>query len=196
MPDGDVIKRGVRHAWRAAYESLSAGGADADVEGQVARGLTASLRKRAIPSYEEAASLVADSWNHRVPQSEALARVPNAVGSIGGTRAAALLEVAVQRVILGGPTGANANQAIVEAYLNAEVDAELMSKVRPAMIEGGQHDPSTVEETIARWTEAIQKPISKIAKQLIDDPSGRALRAPRSHGQKRRNTVEILDEAV
>lgn len=196
MPDGDVIKRGVRHAWRAAYECLSTGGSDADIRGLVAKGLTASLRKWGIPPYAEAVSLVGDAWNRRVSQSEAIARVAGVVGSVGGTRNAALLDVAAKRAILTGPTGARPEQAVVEAYLNAELEAELMAKVRPAMLESGEREPSTVEETITRWTEESQDPIARIAQQLIRDPSGRALRAAPSRRGTRKNTAEMLDEAL
>lgn len=196
MPDGDVIKRGVRHAWRAAYEGLSTGGSDADVRGLVAKGLTASLRKWGIPPHAEAVSLVGDAWSRRVSESEAMARVAGVVGSVGGTRNAALLEIAVKRAILVGPTGARPEQAVVEAYLNAELDAELMAKIRPTMLESGEREPSTVEETIARWTEESQEPITRIAQQLIKDPSGRALRAPPSRRGARKNTSEMLDEAL
>lgn len=196
MPDGDVIKRGVRHVWRASYESLSAGGADADVRGAVSKALTGSLRKWGIPAYADAAELVHSAWNQRLSQRDALAQVASAVGSIGGTRNAALLEIAVKRTIIGGPTGARADQAVLEAYLNAEVEAELMAKIRPAMLESGKHDPSAVEQTVSRWTEETQEPIRRIAQQLIDDPTGRSLRAPPSNRRTRKNTAQMLDEAV
>lgn len=196
MPDGDVIKRVVRHAWRGAYERLAAGGADADVRGLVAKGLTGSLRKWGVPGYAEAAALVEDAWNQRVPQSDALARVATVVGSVGGTRKAALLDVAVKRAIIAGPTGARADQAVLEAYLNAELDTELMAKVRPAMLESGERDPSSVEQTIARWIEESQEPVRRIAQQLINDPTGRELRAPPSRRGRRQNTAQILDETV
>ena len=196
MPDGDVIKRGVRHAWRGAYESLAAGGPDADVRGLVAKGLTASLRKSGMPANADAAALVDDVWNRRVSQTDALARVASVVGSVGGTRKSALLELAVQRTIIAGPTGAHADQAIAEAYLNAEVETEFLAKVRPAMLESRQHDPSSIEQRIARWTEEIQEPIRRIAQQVLEDPSGQALRAPPSRRATRKTTAEILDESV
>lgn len=196
MPDGDVIKRGVRHAWRAAYDGLSSGGADLDARGLVAKGLTGSIRKWGMPRYVEAASLVDDAWNRRVTGNEALARVATVVGTVGGTRNSALLDVAVKRAIIAGPTGAHADQAVVEAYLKAEVDAELMAKVRPAMLESGERDPAAVEQAIARWIEESEEPIRQLAQQIVADPSGRALRAPPSRRGSRKNTAEILDETV
>lgn len=196
MPDGDVIKRGVRHAWRGAYEGLSAGGPDADVRGLVAKGLTASLRKCGVPAYADAASLVADAWSQRVSRNDALARVSAVVGSVGGTRNAALLDIAVKRAIIAGPTGGRADQAVMEAYLTAEVDAELMAKVRPAMLESGEREPGTVEQTISQWTEESQDPIRQIARQIIEAPSGKALRAPASRRGSRKKTAQILDETV
>lgn len=195
MPDGDVIRRGVRHAWRGAYEGLAGGGADADVPNLVAKGLTASLRKRGAPPYSDEAALVEDAWNQRLPRDQALERVARTVGSIGGTREAALMDVAVTRAIIAGPTGASASQAVVEGYLNAEVDAELMAKVRPAMLEVAGADPAAVENTIVRWTDESQEVIRRIAKQLIDNPSAEELRAPRSRSP-RKNTAQILDEAI
>lgn len=196
MPDGDVIRRGVRYAWRAAYEGLSAAGSHADVRGLVAKGLTASLRKQGIPPYERAASLIADVWNGRISQLDGLAQAASTVGSVGGTRSAALLETATRRAIVDGPTGARPDQAVVEAYLNASVEAELMAKVRPAMLENGEREPATIDETIARWIEEAQEPIRRIAQQLVDDPNGRSLRAPTSRRGARKKTSDMLDEAL
>lgn len=196
MPDGDVIKRRVQFAWRSAYEGLSAGGADADVPGLVARSVTASLRRRGMPPVTDAASLVGDVWNGRVSESEGLGRVAATVGSVGGTRDSALLEVAVRRAIIAGPTGARPDQAVVESYLNALVDAELMAKTRPALLEGGQLEPVAVEETITRWTAEIQEPIQRIAQQLVANPGGEGLRAPPSRRADPKNTAAMLDETV
>lgn len=195
MPDGDVIKRGVRHAWRGAYEGLSGGGADADVRGLVAKGLTGSVRKWGVPAYVDAAALVNDAWNQRLSRDDALARVGAVAGSVGGTRHSALLDVAVRRAIIAGPTGSRADQAVIEAYLSAEVDTELMAKVRPAMLESGEREPGEIEQTIARWSEESQEPIRQIALQIIEAPIGKPLRAPPSR-RARKTTAEILDETV
>lgn len=196
MPDGDVIKRGVRHAWRSAYEGLSSGGRDADVQGLVAKSLTASLRKRGLPPIAEAASLVRDAWSGRVAQWEALDRVAATVGALGGTRAAAMLDVATRRAILDGPSGALPEQAIAEAYLNVLVDADLIAKVRPALLENVDVEPQDVEEVLTRWTQEIQEPIQGIAQQLVADPTGDTLRAPPSRRRVRKNTATMLDESV
>lgn len=196
MPDGDVIKRGVRHAWRPAYEALSSGGLDADVRGVVAKSLTASLRKRGLPPIAEAASLVGDAWSGRMTESEALDRVGATVGAVGGTRSAALLDVAVRRAILDGPSGALPDQAVAEAYLNELVDADLMAKVRPALLENVDVEPQDVEEVITRWTQEVQEPIQRIAQQLVTDPSGVTLRAPPSRRGVRKNTATMLDESL
>lgn len=196
MPDGDVIKRGVRHAWRGAYDGLAGGGADADVRSLVAKGLTGSLRKWGVPVYADAAVVVDDAWNGRISRDDALARVAGVVGSVGGTRNAALLDIAVRRVIIAGPTGSRPDQAVLEAYLNAEADSELMAKVRPAMLESGERDPSAADQLIARWSDEIQEPIRRIAQQLVNDPTGQELRAPTSRRSTRKNTAQILDETV
>jgi hypothetical protein len=107
-----------------------------------------------------------------------------------------MLDVAVRRAILDGPTGSHPDQAVVEAYLNALVDADLMAKVRPALLESGDLEPATVDESITRWTEETQEPIRRIAQQLVANPSGEALRAPPSRRGVRKNTATMLDEAV
>ncbi|MGH9696663.1 MAG: hypothetical protein ACRD5Z_21125 [Bryobacteraceae bacterium] len=149
-----------------------------------------------MPPYAEAASLVHDAWNGGIERDRALARVATVVGSIGGTRNAALLDVAVKRTILARPTGVPAGQAVIEAYLNAEVDAELMAKVRPAILETDRLDPVSIEKTIALWMQECQRPIRQIAQQVLEGPQRGAFRAPPSRRRVRKETAEILDEAV
>lgn len=196
MPDGDVIERGVRFAWRPAYEGLSAGRSDVDARGLVVRSLAASLRKDRVPTITHAAALLADVWNGRVSVSEGLRRVAATVGSVGGTRNSAMLDVALRRAIAAGPTGALPDQAVYESYLNAKVDADLMAKVRPALLESGRLEPVAVEEIINGWTAEIQELIRRIAQQLVSNPSAKELRAPPSRRSAPKNTAAILDETV
>ena len=123
---------------------------DIDARGLVAKGLTASLRARPVPQLADASSLVRQVWSGHLSISDALGRVAAMVGSIGGTRNDAMVEIAVRRVIVTGPTGARADQAVAGAYLNAFVEAELFSKVRPEVLERGKLDPAHLETFIGQ----------------------------------------------
>ena len=196
MPDGDVIRRGVRFAWRPAYEGLCDGGNDADVHGLVSKGLTASLRARGIPGLGDGAALVQEVWSGRISAAEAMGKVATTIGSVGGTRDSAVLDAAVRRVIAGGPTGARPVQAVAEAVCHTLVDAELMAKLKPALLERPTFRPSDVEQVVSRLNEAAEEPIRQIAQQLVADPTGARLRSPPAPRRRRKNTSEMLKESA
>jgi len=198
MPDGDVIRRGVRFTWRPAYEGLASAGPDIDARGLVAKGLTASLRARPIPQLMEASALVRQVWSGQLSTSDALDRVATMVGSVGGTRNDAMVDIALRHVIVAGPTGALPDQAVAEAYLIALIEAELFAKVRPEVIERRKLDPMRVEPFIAWCIDEAQESIRSIAQQIVADPTGARLRAPSSRGRKKKKkgTAQMLDESI
>lgn len=198
MPDGDVIRRGVRHTWRPAYEGLASGGPDVDARGLVARSLAASLRARPIPQLAGVAALVRQVWSGQLSTSDALSRVASVAGSVGGTRNDAIVDAALRRVIVSGPTGALPDQAVAEAYLLILTEAELFAKVRPERIQRQKIDPTHIESFIAWVTDEAQQPIRAIAQQIVADPTGARLRAPPSRGRKKKmkGTAQMLDESI
>lgn len=196
MPDGDVIRRGVRHAWRPAFEGLCGGHEGPEARRAILRSLTQALRTRGLPSLGEPIRLLGEHWSGQVSQAEALGRAASASRSVGGNRESSLLETAISRVIATGPMGSRPAQALIEAYCHTLVAAELMAKVRPALLEDATRRPSEVEARISAWTQSVEGPIRQLAQQLEADPTGSQLRAPPTPRRRRRATADLLDETV
>ena len=195
VPDGDVIRRGVRHSWRSAFRALSAGGAGVDVQGFIGRGLSASLKAHRMPPIGDAATLLGRVWTGAITVADGMRQVAGASGITGGTRANALLDDAIRRAIVAGPTGARPEQAIAEEFCAVTVDTELFSKLRPALLEHGEHTPAEVESIMTDMSQTADPSVRRIAQQLIVDPSAAQLRSPRSR-RRRRSTVDLLNESI
>lgn len=195
MPDGDVIRRGVRHAWRPAYKALRSGESGVDAKGFIGRSLSAALKSHGIPHLREAADLVQNVWTGRISTTDAMRRTASVSGVAGGTRVNSLLDAALRFAIVGGATGARADQAVAESFLKTLVDADLLSKLRPAMLEDHGRTPAEVEAIVAGFAADADEAIRAIAQQLVADPTASQLRSPPSR-RRRKRTVELLDESV
>lgn len=196
MPDGDVIRRGVRFSWRPAYEGLRAGQEPGEVGRLIAKGLSASLKDRGIPRLGDAADLIARLWRHDLSAVDAMKEVPSASGSIGGIRDSAILDRALRHVIVAGPTGSRPAQAVAEEVCRQQVEANLFAKLRPALVEDSSIAFADSEAMVEGWKLAAEDKIRGIAQQLVADPSGAVLRAPPTRGRRKKATVEMLEESV
>jgi hypothetical protein len=194
MPDGDVISRGVRFAWRASYEGVRGGDSVAVVAGRLTKSVALVLRRSGgLPDLVAAGILVGRVQSGEVTPETGL-DMARSLGRGPGIGAMPLLE-ATQRCLLRDPTDVEPIFAIAEEVLHVIVDAEFLGRLSPDLVGERFDGVAEAAEYIADCHSALQAPFRDMARKLVLHPDAQGLRAAPVR-RRRRSTLELLSQSL
>lgn len=194
MPDGDVISRGIRWAWRPAYEGIQAHAPATIVASRVAKAVARSLRTTGgVPAFNRVVDLVRQRQDGRLSDQDLasglrrLRREDRLVTHTiihAATRCAALL-----------PPGADTQKALASTIVHELARVELFDKARVSLVEDQLADADGADAYVAECVDASKVDLGKLADQLARSPTSSRFRAP-AHRQPRVSTADLLNRSI
>jgi hypothetical protein len=193
MPDGDVISRGIRFAWRSAYEGLQAQDTPEVVAGRLSKAITRTLRvNEGCPSFEAHVEVLEKCARGELTHREAFVAIrtvrveKDALGS-------AVAQAAMR--CLSSPADVDPRHDLARAVAAEVVEAHLLAKAVPMLVEDSGIRPADANRYVDSCRLALEADLLRIANQIAATPEGRRYRAP-ARRRQRRSTAELLNEAI
>lgn len=194
MPDGDVISRGVRFAWRSAYEGLQAKESVKVVVGRLAKAIARSLRvSGGLPSFSDVAVIVRHVRTGELSPADAFTELRRLDLRSDSHRALVIREA--QRCIVSPPNDIDAARDLANGIVSGLAEAQVLSKAVPRLVSDGIASQSDALVYLQRVREAALPDFARIAEQLAANPVGQHFRAP-SHRGVRKSTSDMLDDSI
>jgi hypothetical protein len=198
MADYDALDHGVPWKWKKAFTLVQRGAAFPEVVSSVAKALTATLRyEGGLPCFDSLTTIAEDVATGRESGGDALAqikRIEHAAWDIGHIRDAAhIAKQLIIEIAQGDIPSVSYCEEISKRFCMELIEQKCFARARSKLI--GETWSSYAEYMIwhAEVREAMQDDLRKIVQQLIQDPSGKSIRAPRHPRPKRIPTEVLLD---
>ena len=199
MPEGDRFERAFRAGWRSAFRYARDGIASPEeIADKLVKALAKNLRDTSgVPGFPDMTQLITDCSPATLLDSyEALDRL---VREYDGHRHAKIAadvakSLIVQSLSETAGIGGNISTQFAERVCEAIVDNGFFAKAGTSLVEEGRF--SNLQE-FREWQGEIERMIepsvAKVAKQLVQRPDAKSLRAPNRMSRKK-TTSELLGE--
>jgi len=195
MPDGDLIKRGIRYVWKAAYEGLGERAQPNVVASRMAKAVTRILRvSHGVDCLDAAAELVDDAHSGRISAQQAYAELRTLRSANPALRDIVAQAAARSLFAQQSPEGCRSELSV--AVIHEIANVGLLSKATPALVQDGvAHDVADARGYVRECRDAAHRDFSRIAAQLATTPVGDGYRAP-PHRRRTVSTAVLLNESI
>ena len=196
MPDGDLIRRGIKFSWKPAYEGLQAHEDASVVASRLVKAVARTLRvANGVDCLDQAAAVLERFRSGAAGAAEAFAASRRLASS--NPRMAAVVEQALRRTISTAPADVDPKREMCVAIVNEVARVELLSKARAALVEDGVvPDASSANRYIEECRDRARAGFEGLGAQLAVEAVGQKFRAPPSPRTPRKTTPALLDEVI
>lgn len=193
MPDGDVISRGIRFAWRAAYEGLQGQDKPEIVAARLSKAISRTLRvNEGCPSFTSQLQVLMKYRGGELSQGEAfiaIRRVRVEKDALGNIVAQATMRC------LTSPSDVDPRHDLARSIAREIAEAHLLAKAVPRLLEETGMQAADAQRYVDSCRLALDADVERIASQIAASPEGKRYRAP-THRRKQKTTEEILNEVI
>jgi len=195
MPDGDLIRRGIRFSWKAAYEGLQAHEDASVVASRLIKAVARALRvANGVDCLDQATAVLTRFRSGESDRAEAFAASRRLASS--NPRIAAVVEQALRRCIASSPVDIEPKHEMCIAIVNEVAQVELLSKARAALVEDGVvSGASSADRYIEDCRDKARVGFENLAGQLAAEAVGQKFRAPPSR-TPRKTTPALMSEVI
>ncbi len=198
MTDKDIFTRVVARKWRAPYRMAVGEAPVGEVADAVITALAYDLRYGGFPHLAEVAAIVRTA----IPGGsidETLARLTSMVRDARGDLHVRLAVAAAQRLVVeiaqGESLATTCEEATAGRFCREIIEYRLLAHLRVDLANETGYTTAQIGRWGQEFHECADERVAKIARRLLDDPSGATIRAPYAQ-RERLSTKELLEMSL
>ncbi len=196
MPDNDIIQSALVPCWQAAGRLLRGGHPLLEVASASDKALARSLRQGGgLPGLDRLTALLEEVQAGQLTPGQAMDRLHDVEYEYDGSRHIKVAAQATRQLVAEVHQGASfldARRAVAERFCWELLDHQLFGRLRPLLIGTRFADRDEAAAFEAACKAELTTAITKLASQLLADPTATALRAPALRARTRRTTEELM----
>lgn len=198
MPDFDIFEHKAAPGWNKVYSIISSEGSHEEVADAMRFALARSLRNaNGLPGFESLTRVLDQCVSGDIPILNAFDKLRSIEMDFGGHRHTRVAVRAIEREIEDIANGFSCHRdcqlLVAQRFLNALVIHHSFARFSPEFIGSRFSDPEEAYLYERAVLTVLEPSIKKLANQLIKNPDGKGIRAPKSPINIKHSTLELLD---